>query len=304
MKSTFRWVLLVGVLSCWSFGLEARGAPPATSDSSEEPKQRVERARKLYAKGRKAFNLGKFGHALDLFTKAYEKAQLPGFLYNIAQCHRFLGHYEKAIFFYQGYLRDNPGSPDRDLVRSLIERCRKAVANKEKRRKQADRLFKEASAAYKVGEFEKALTLYRQAYRKTPLPGYLYKIGQCHRFLGHYGKAIHAYEGYLKENPGTPKAGSVEKLIVKARRKQAEKQREKRLQEMKTEALLSGAASGKGGDKTAPPQPLYEKWWFWTIVAAGATALGVGLGVGLTRDSDQQDISLPSTSLGKMDWRK
>jgi hypothetical protein len=64
--------------------------------------------------------VGHFDQALDLYTKAYERYPKPALLFDIGQCHRLLGHYERAVFFFQGYLRGQPDAPNRPLVEKLI----------------------------------------------------------------------------------------------------------------------------------------------------------------------------------------
>jgi hypothetical protein len=57
--------------------------------------------------------------ALTAYEAAYQAKPLPGFLFNIAQCHRNLGHHERAVFFYRRYLSLDPESPNRALVEQL-----------------------------------------------------------------------------------------------------------------------------------------------------------------------------------------
>jgi tetratricopeptide (TPR) repeat protein len=67
-----------------------------------------------------AFNLGKFADALTDYQAAYEAKPLPGFLFNIAQCYRNMGNYERARFFYRRYLALEPRTSNRRLVEDLI----------------------------------------------------------------------------------------------------------------------------------------------------------------------------------------
>jgi len=67
------------------------------------------------------YNVGDFDAALADVTKAYKLRPAPALLFNIGQCHRALHHWEKAEFFYHGYLREKPDAPNRDKVEALIE---------------------------------------------------------------------------------------------------------------------------------------------------------------------------------------
>lgn len=75
------------------------------------------------------YKLGRFTEALAGYTQAYEVYPAPPLLFNIAQCHRNLKNYERAKFFFEGYLRDSRGAENRELVEDLI---REATAELDK----------------------------------------------------------------------------------------------------------------------------------------------------------------------------
>src|SRR5258707_13285580 len=87
----------------------------------------LEEARALTGKATVEYNVGRFQQALELYTRAYEKAQRPALLFNIGQCHRLLGHYEDALFFYHGYLREQPDAPNHTLAEQHIEESQHAL---------------------------------------------------------------------------------------------------------------------------------------------------------------------------------
>ncbi len=45
----------------------------------------------------------------------------PVFLFNIAQCHRKMGHDKEAVDFYKSYLRNAPNAPNRADVQKRIQ---------------------------------------------------------------------------------------------------------------------------------------------------------------------------------------
>jgi tetratricopeptide (TPR) repeat protein len=89
------------------------------------------KAKKIFEKAEIQYNLGKFQKAAALYSRAYEIAPLPGFLYNIAQCYRLLGKCRKATFYYMAYLR-NAKNAKRELIMSLIVSCTQDVEDKGK----------------------------------------------------------------------------------------------------------------------------------------------------------------------------
>ncbi|MDY7232192.1 tetratricopeptide repeat protein [Hyalangium rubrum] len=110
-----RWRLAValGVL----LGLSPLGASWAAQISDEAKAQ----ARVKFTEGTEAYDKGEFRQALKHFDGAYKLAPLPGFLFNVAQCHRQLGAFERAAFFYRRYLalseKEPPNAP---MVKELI----------------------------------------------------------------------------------------------------------------------------------------------------------------------------------------
>lgn len=61
-------------------------------------------ARKTYDAGERAYNLGQFDRAVELFKQAYEDWPEPAFLFNIAQTYRQAGNCKQALFFYKRFL--------------------------------------------------------------------------------------------------------------------------------------------------------------------------------------------------------
>ncbi|MFN0250119.1 MAG: hypothetical protein ACKV2T_24760 [Kofleriaceae bacterium] len=125
----------------------------------------IEQARVLFEDGTAAYTLGNFSKALVDYEAAYKLYPAPQFLFNIAQCHFQLQGWERAIFFFEGYLRDVPDASNRSLVDELIAEARQREAaqrDAEKRtldlarerfeleRREKDRLAREADTRAKL----------------------------------------------------------------------------------------------------------------------------------------------------------
>jgi len=107
---------------------------------AQSPKQA---AKEYFQKASQSYKLGKFEQALDLYSKAYETLPLPAFLFNIGQCHRQLGNHERAVFFFEGYLRDADNAGNRDVVEELIATSKEAIAEEEQRKAEEARKAEE-----------------------------------------------------------------------------------------------------------------------------------------------------------------
>ena len=92
------------------------------------PPAAVRQARQQVTAADIDYRLGRFADALDKYTRAYELYPVPELLFNIAQCHKNLKQFAKAIFFYEGYLRDAPNAANRELVHDLIRESNAELA--------------------------------------------------------------------------------------------------------------------------------------------------------------------------------
>lgn len=111
-------------------------ALPAEARTSKKLDPKEQAARAAFRAATQAYNLGQFEVALKHYEEAYAFKQHLGFLFNIAQCHRQLGHHEPAIFYYRRYLTE--GKLDRDnqaVVRGLIREMEKKRADQEQQRR-------------------------------------------------------------------------------------------------------------------------------------------------------------------------
>jgi len=109
----------------------AKALAPAIKKFLEEAP--TDRAKALFAEGNQHFNLNEYAQALDLYKRAYRIKPLPAFLFNMAQCHRKLGHFQDAVNSYQAYLTGVPDAPNKDMVDSLITESKAGLAEQQKR---------------------------------------------------------------------------------------------------------------------------------------------------------------------------
>ncbi len=86
------------------------------------------RARELYQEGQKAYDIGDFPKAIELFKQSYDTLPRPLLLFNIAQAHRLIGQPRPALFFYQNYLSQQPDAPNRARVEQWIAEMKEKIA--------------------------------------------------------------------------------------------------------------------------------------------------------------------------------
>ncbi|MEM9068026.1 MAG: tetratricopeptide repeat protein [Myxococcota bacterium] len=122
------WIILAAVLTTASAGAQSeRTSERATSESAtgESPASsapaRIAEARAACEEGAEAFAAGRFGQALDRFTRAYELAPRSELLFNIATAHDRLGHTEDALRGYRDYLDASPDAANGAYTQSRVE---------------------------------------------------------------------------------------------------------------------------------------------------------------------------------------
>ena len=104
----------------------AAAAFPARAQATDNDDLSLAKAK--YREAARQFDLTEYAAALDGFREAYRLAGDPVFLFNIAQCHRKLGHTQEALTFYKSYLRRRPDAANRDEVERRITEMEKAEA--------------------------------------------------------------------------------------------------------------------------------------------------------------------------------
>jgi hypothetical protein len=77
----------------------------------------------------------------------------------------------------------------------------------------AQEKYEEAKTFYHIGEYEKALAGFKEAYVLSREPELLLNIAQCYRFLQKNEEAIRTLRSFLQEAPDSPYAAETEKLI-------------------------------------------------------------------------------------------
>ncbi len=156
----------------------------------------------------------------------------------------------------------------------------------------AKRHYDRGKKLYNLQKFEEALAEFQKAYDASPLPGFLFNIGQCQRNLGDYKAAVFSYKKYLKLDPEADNREQVETLIDDLQRK---------IDESDTNKFQLGDNTKKPQPDPTPKEtgsrPVYKKWWFWTGAAVVAAGAGVGIYLA-TRPSE------PDTTFGNIVFRR
>ncbi|MBZ4375797.1 tetratricopeptide repeat protein [Corallococcus sp. AS-1-6] len=190
--------------------------------------------------------------------------------------------------------------------------------------------FSEGNLAYDLGEFDRALKAFSEAYRLKPLPAFLFNIAQCHRQLKNPSRAAFFYRRYLSLSQEEPANADVVRELIAEMDTQARVQEEQRLererfardrelQKAREQAALAEARANEArlaanppvapehngasqalamqvpdaSVKTAeagPSKPWTRRWYVWA--GAGAVAVLAGGAVWLATAPNPRDTTL------------
>jgi hypothetical protein len=246
--------------------LAVGGAAPA--HATDDPLA-VE-AKKHYEEGTKAFNLGEYPRAIAEFKAAYNAKPDPLLLYNIAQSFRLGSDAAQALFFYKSFLRNMPNAPNRKEVEGRIRTLEKLVEEQKSQppvvaapaaaRKEEPPPVAAPAAAVVVAPPPSAPGQPASSAVVTPAPG----------------SAEKKPEPSLAEGPPpfVPLPATTTSTTSPVPVAQVD------------------LALDHPPPETAPPRPIYKRWWFWTGI--GVVAL---LGV-VAAAAQAKANQAPSTSFG------
>ena len=73
----------------------------------------------FFERAQASFSQGRFDEARADYQAAYDAEPLPAFLFNIAQCYRNMGDYERAQLYFHRYTVRDPRGPNRQAAERL-----------------------------------------------------------------------------------------------------------------------------------------------------------------------------------------
>lgn len=161
-------------------------------------------------------------------------------------------------------------------------------------------LNNQGNGAYDVGNYERAIDLFAQAYQTYPDPRILFNLGQSYRKTRNYERALEVYRAYLRNMQEAPNRPAVEALIGELEAI-AEKQRasdEKPPQGTRLtpggsadDASAMAAANFKYISKVTEPRPWYSNTSGWWLTGGGALAIGSGVGLFISTSSLEDKLA-------------
>lgn len=248
-----------------------RPAKAVAAPGAPSPAQKVA-AKQHFNAAQALFNAGDYDKAMVEYQAAYAAWPLDGFNFNIAQCHRNLGHTADAIDYFDRYLKSPSSAKNRGEVELVLAELRQKKA-------QEDAAL--GGGAKPEGETPVAVAAVAPAKPEATTEP--------------------AKPEPAKTEPAKPAAP--EKTELASATHTATEQ--KPVEEKVTPPVEARPAEAKPAvpeaamkETPAEDKPVYKRGWFWAT--AGAAFVVVGGAVTVAALASQR---LPSGSLGTTDWR-
>lgn len=111
---------VAGALLCVLLALPGRAHAQLTPAQKQE-------VREHYDKAARAYDVQRFGEAVEEYQKTYEISGDPAMLFNVGQAFRLNGQPQEAVFYYRRYLERSPLAPNRADVEQKIADLEKAL---------------------------------------------------------------------------------------------------------------------------------------------------------------------------------
>jgi tetratricopeptide (TPR) repeat protein len=183
--------------------------------AAKEKKEREERenVQKIVDKGQAHMDLFEYEAAITQFKEGYRLSQDPLLLVKIAEANRLTGDCAEAGVMYKQYLDKKPDAPDKKTVDARIAEAKACETKAGSRIGEVRRLYKEGVTHYDLAEYEKAVAKFKEAYRISEDPAYLFNIAQSYRMAKNCAEAGRFYQRVLGVQADAPNKAKIEQRI-------------------------------------------------------------------------------------------
>lgn len=113
-------------------------------------------------------------------------------------------------------------------------------------------LYQAGKRKYQLGDYDRAIELFKQAYEEQPAPAYIYNIAQAYRLKGDCPHALRRYREFLAAKPGGALRGRVQGYITQLEAKCKAPAASKGEPPSGSEAAKSGEPGEPAESKAAP----------------------------------------------------
>jgi tetratricopeptide (TPR) repeat protein len=163
-------------------------------------------------------DLFEYPAAVADWKEAYRMSTEPVYLERVAESSRAMGDCGEAQLMYQQYLdKTNGAGPDAVTVRARLDEARKCQTRLGSNADRVHQLYASGSTHYQISEYDLAIRDFKEAYRLSDDPAYLFNIAQSLRLKRNCGEAMRYYERYLATAGDIPNRPRVQQRVDEMR---------------------------------------------------------------------------------------
>jgi len=187
-----------------------------------EAEGRKEKARQeeidRYARSAQAHvDLFEYKQAVDDWKNAYRVSQDPTFLARAADSDRAMGDCGEAAQMYEQYLAKKNDAPDAAQIRGRLNEARACQQRAGSNIDTIRQHYQAGVTHYELSEYEPAIADFKEAYRLSNDPAYLFNIAQAYRLQRKCADAMQFYQRYLAAAGDIPNKDKVAARVEEMR---------------------------------------------------------------------------------------
>jgi tetratricopeptide (TPR) repeat protein len=195
--------------------IEEKKKADAKRETEEQQRRAAEQTLQAHVdKGQAHMDLFEYEAANREFKEAYRISNDPAFLVKVGDAYRATGDCVEAQNLYAQYLHKKKDAADAKAVQAKIDEANacqtKAGSNLDKIRQH----YKDGTTHYDLAEYDKAAAEFKEAYRLSNDPAYLFNIAQAYRMGGNCPEAGRFYERFLAVSPDAPNKEKIQLRIT------------------------------------------------------------------------------------------
>jgi tetratricopeptide (TPR) repeat protein len=180
------------------------------------------------------------------------------------------------------------------LVTALLLSISGHALAEDNTRAKAKAHYDEGEKAFRLGEFQRAVTEFKASYEISAVPLLLYNVAQAYRQLGDSRQALFFYKQFLATGPNGDSKRVAEQRVAELTKaiEDASKAREAPptdtapIDHRPSDATPAAANAPSSVILTAPSsesarRPLPKKAWFWIAVGGSAVVIAAAVSLGV-----------------------
>jgi tetratricopeptide (TPR) repeat protein len=158
-------------------------------------------------------DLFEYAAAANDWKDVYRTTNDPQYLLRIAETERAMGDCAEAQLMYQQYLDKRGAAPDAPQVQARLAEARKCQTRAGSNSGTIRQHYESGTTHYQLSEYAAAIKDFKEAFRLSDDPAYLFNIGQCYRLSKNCGEAMRYYQRYLSVAVDIPNRDKVQARI-------------------------------------------------------------------------------------------